>query len=204
MGPSSAAATAEAAWNCATSTGSGWRSSPASGADLLACETIPEVEEGEALADLLDELGAPGWLSFSCADGERLRSGAPVEEAFQLAQGSAAVRAVGVNCTAPEYVDELLERARTVTDKPLLVYPNSGEGWDATLRTWLPATAGTTTVRVDERSARRWIDEGARLVGGCCRVMPEAIAEVASAAGLAAAGVAAAGLAPAGRAHRPS
>ena len=100
----------------------------------------------------------------------------------ELADASAFVRAVGINCTAPEYVDELIERARSATGKPLIVYPNSGEGWDANERTWLPAAAGTTPVRVDERSARRWIDGGARLVGGCCRVMPEAIAEVASAA----------------------
>lgn len=151
-------------------------------ADLLACETIPELEEGIALAGLLDELAAPGWLSFSCADGARLRSGAPVEDAFALAEGSAAVRAVGVNCTAPEFVDELLERARSSTTKPLVVYPNSGEGWDATRRTWLPAPADATPARVDERSVRRWIGAGARLVGGCCRVMPEAIAEVAAAA----------------------
>jgi homocysteine S-methyltransferase len=154
----------------------------AAGPDLLACETIPELAEGVALAGLLEELGSPGWLSFSCVDGSRIRSGAPVEEAFALADGSASVRAVGINCTAPEYVDELLERARSVTGKPLVVYPNSGEGWDANERTWLPAAAGTAPVRVDERSARRWVAAGARLVGGCCRVMPEAIAEVASAA----------------------
>ena len=151
-------------------------------ADLLACETIPELEEGVALADLLDELATPGWLSFSCADGTRLRSGAPVGEAFALAEGSFAVKAVGINCTAPEYVDELLERARSVTSKPLVVYPNSGEGWDASGRAWLPAVSGTTPVRVDGVSARRWIDAGARLVGGCCRVMPDAIAEVAAVA----------------------
>ena len=152
------------------------------GADLLACETIPEIEEGVALAGLLDELGAIGWLSFSCADGARLRSGAPVEDAFALADASAGVRAVGINCTAPEYVDELLERAGSVTRKPLVIYPNSGEGWDPIGRTWAPPMADTMPVRVDAGSARRWMDEGARLVGGCCRVMPDAISDVASAA----------------------
>ena len=144
-------------------------------ADLLACETIPELEEGIALVELLEATpGARGWLSFSCADGAHLRSGAVVEEAFGLAQQSERVLAVGVNCTAPEHVDELLARARSATSKPLIVYPNSGEGWDPVAR-WWTAAAGPT---VDETAARRWIEEGATIVGGCCRVVPDQIGAV--------------------------
>ncbi len=146
-------------------------------ADLLACETIPELEEGIALVELLETTpGARGWLSFSCADGERLRSGAPVVEAFALAERSSRVLAVGINCTAPEHVDELLARARDATSKPLIVYPNSGEGWDAVTRRWLRAGGPT----VDGPAARRWIAAGASIVGGCCQVTPAQIAEVAA------------------------
>jgi S-methylmethionine-dependent homocysteine/selenocysteine methylase len=148
-------------------------------ADVLACETIPELEEGAALAELLDEAGVPGWLSFTCADGGHLRSGAPVDEAFALAARSRHVVAVGVNCTAPEHVEELVERARAVTMKPIVVYPNSGEGWDPLARRWLPAAAG----RVDGPTARRWVAAGARLVGGCCRVTPDQIALMAAEVG---------------------
>jgi homocysteine S-methyltransferase len=144
-------------------------------ADLLACETIPELEEGMALVELLEATpGARGWLSFSCADGAHLRSGAAVEEAFALAGQSSRVLAVGVNCTAPEHIDELLARARSVTSKPLVAYPNSGEGWDPVARRWIRA-AGPT---VDGPAARRWIEEGATIVGGCCRVSPDQIEEV--------------------------
>jgi homocysteine S-methyltransferase len=144
-------------------------------ADLLACETIPELEEGIALVGLLEETpGARGWLSFTCADGARLRSGAPVEEAFALANESSRVLAVGVNCTAPEHVDELLARARSATSKRLIVYPNSGEGWDPVAKGWIEA-AGPT---VDATAVRRWIEEGATIVGGCCRVSPGQIEAV--------------------------
>ena len=145
-------------------------------ADLLACETIPEIEEGQALVELLDATPARGWLSFSCADGARLRSGAPVEEAFALAEGSSRVLAIGLNCTAPRHVDELLERARHATSKPLIVYPNSGEGWDAAARRW--TGSGAT---VDGASAARWVEAGAAIVGGCCRVSPAQITAVATA-----------------------
>src|SRR5512140_2867622 len=146
-------------------------------ADLLACETIPELEEGAALVELLEATPrARGWLSFSCADGARLRSGAAVEEAFGLAETSSRVLAVGVNCTAPEHVDELLGRARNSTSKPLIVYPNSGEGWDPVGRRWV----GAAGPRVDGTTARRWIEEGATIVGGCCRVSPRQIEAVAA------------------------
>jgi len=142
-------------------------------ADLLACETIPELDEAVALVDLLDETdGAVGWISFSCADGSHLRSGAPVEEGFALADRSPRVVAVGVNCTAPEHVEELVGRAATVTAKPIIVYPNSGEGWDPLARAW----TGTAGWRVDPPTARRWVAAGACLVGGCCRVTPDQIA----------------------------
>ncbi len=150
----------------------------ATDADVLACETIPELEEGIALVELLAEApGAQGWLSFSCADGARLRSGAPVEEAFALAEQSPRVLAIGVNCTAPQHVDELLARARNVTSRPLIVYPNSGEGWDAATKHWIDVGGPT----VDGRAARRWVKEGASIVGGCCRVTPVQIAAVAAA-----------------------
>jgi homocysteine S-methyltransferase len=147
-----------------------------SGADLLACETIPELEEAAALADLLDEMPtASAWLAFSCEDGARLRSGAPIEEAIAIAGAAEAVHAVGFNCTAPEHIEELVGRARTGTAKPIVVYPNSGEGWDADARDWTPATG----VDVDPVAAGRWLAAGARLIGGCCRVTPAQIAQLA-------------------------
>ncbi len=145
------------------------------GADLLAIETIPSVGEGRALAELLaTTVGPPAWLSFTCADGATIRSGEPVEAAFGLAGMTDRIRAIGVNCTAPEHVTELIGRARDVTDKPIVVYPNSGEAWDADLRRWV----GTSGPAVDATAARRWVEAGATLIGGCCRVGPDRIAEL--------------------------
>lgn len=45
--------------------------------------------------------------------------------------------AVGVNCTDPRFIEELLRIGYTVTDKPLVCYPNSGEAWDAVNRCWV-------------------------------------------------------------------
>lgn len=149
------------------------------GPDLLACETVPDLDEGEALVALLDELGWQGWLSFTCADGAHLRSGAPVEEAFELAGGSDRIVALGINCTAPEHAVELIERASAVTRLPVVVYPNSGEAWDSVARQW----TGPAAVPVGALAAHAWVASGARLIGGCCRVTPNQIREIAAAVG---------------------
>jgi homocysteine S-methyltransferase len=147
------------------------------GPDLLACETIPDIAEVGGLADLLDEAGAVGWLAMTCGDGRSLADGTAVEAAVAIADACAGFLAIGVNCTAPEHVTELVTRIRATTPKPIVVYPNSGEGWDLTARRWTPAQGAT----VDAATARLWVAAGARLVGGCCRVGPDRIAELAGA-----------------------
>ncbi len=134
------------------------------GADLLACETIPSLDEGRALVDLARGSGASAWLAFT-VEGGRLRSGEPMAAGFALADEADEVVAVGINCAHPEEVPAAIAAARSVTDRPVVVYPNSGERWDAVARAWggdpaLPA--------VDA-----WIRAGASLVGGCCRVGPD-------------------------------
>jgi homocysteine S-methyltransferase len=137
------------------------------GADVLACETVPCLAEAEALVAEVDRLGVPAWLSLTCA-GLRTRAGEPVQEAFALAAGSPNVVAVGVNCTAPDDVAALVEVAAG-TGLPVVVYPNSGEGWDGEARTW------TGDPRFAPDQVRSWVAAGARLVGGCCRVGPTEI-----------------------------
>ena len=146
------------------------------GADVLACETVPAAAEAEALLEEADMLGVPVWLSLTAVvDGAgvvRTRRGEPADEVFAMAYGNDAVVAVGVNCTDPGGVPAAVAAA-TVAGKPVVVYPNSGELWDAAARRW----TGTPGLAPDD--ALSWIDAGARLVGGCCRVGPASIAALA-------------------------
>jgi homocysteine S-methyltransferase len=130
--------------------------------------------EGEALAELLAEFGLPGWLSFSCRDGGHTAQGEPFTQAAALAEGSSRVVAVGINCTPPPFVADLLTAARSVTRKPLLAYPNSGEGWDAANHCWIPGTDSTDF----GPAARLWRDAGATILGGCCRTGPAEISQI--------------------------
>ncbi|NEC48597.1 homocysteine S-methyltransferase, partial [Actinospica acidiphila] len=117
-------------------------------------------------------LGAPAWLSYSAAGG-RTRAGQPLEDAFALAARADEVIAVGVNCCTPEDADHAVAVAARVTDKPVVVYPNSGERWDARARAW----TGEPTFSASRVTG--WRDAGARLIGGCCRVGPDTITSIA-------------------------
>ena len=144
-------------------------------ADLVACETIPSAVEARALLRLLPERKeARAWLSFSCRDGERLSDGTFFSAAARFAGSHPQVVAVGVNCTAPEHVVELLHAAARETPKPLVAYPNSGERYDAVGRRWL----GSSDAADWGERAKLWCRAGARLVGGCCRTGPDHVRAV--------------------------
>jgi homocysteine S-methyltransferase len=137
------------------------------GADVLALETVPDVDEAEALVNLVRSVGVPAWLSYTI-DGTRTRAGQPLADAFAVAAGVDEIVAVGVNCCAPDDVLAAIEIADI--GKPIIVYPNSGERWDGSHWTGPP--------RFAPESAVEWVAAGARIVGGCCRVGPADIAAV--------------------------
>lgn len=153
-----------------------------SGADLLACETIPCLSEARALLRLLDEHpGTWAWVSFSCRDGAHLSSGEPFAQAAALAGAHPQVAAVGVNCTAPRFVLSLIRAARTATDALIVVYPNSGEAYDPVTKTWY----GERACDAYADDARTWVEAGARVIGGCCRTTPAHIRAVVEGVGIA-------------------
>jgi len=143
-----------------------------SGADLLACETIPCLDEGIALLQLLEEFpSVQAWLSFSCSSPTHTCEGGSFADCAALANRSPQVVAVGINCTDPRFIESLVNIARSVTDRPILTYPNKGETYDGLHKCWIPAT-GTVDFAA---AADVWHRSGASLIGGCCRTTPDDI-----------------------------
>jgi len=144
------------------------------GADALAIETIPCLAEVEAVLGEVQGSGVPAWLAVTAAMGA-LRSGESLAEAYAMADDVDEIIAVGINCSDPLDVASAIAAARSVTTKPIVVYPNSGEQWDAKNRRWM-GTPGFPSSLV-----REWRDAGASLIGGCCRVGPAEISAIGSA-----------------------
>ncbi len=143
--------------------------------DIMACETIPCLSEAKAIATLLEETPETyGWISFSAKDGKHINSGERIEDCAKLLDGFSHVAAIGVNCTALEHVSSLVDEIRKGTDKPIIVYPNSGEQYDATTKTWHGCCSNLSY----GDSAKQWFAKGATIIGGCCRTTPEDIKEI--------------------------
>lgn len=142
----------------------------AAGADLLAIETIASPVEVEAIALALEGVDVPAWISVSAAS--TAFDGSGLASALATAASASGVVAVGANCCPPDLIPAVL--SHVPAGVAAVVYPNSGERWDAASRTWR-GEPGSAFTDVDD-----WVDAGARLVGGCCRTTPTDIAALAA------------------------
>jgi homocysteine S-methyltransferase len=145
------------------------------GADLLACETIPSLVEAEVLRELLDQSpGCRAWVSFSCRDQQRISDGTPLARCAALFNDCPQVIAIGANCTAPQYISNLIGCVQQgAPSKRVVVYPNSGRTYDPALRRWTgPPEEGLPNL------ARQWLHQGATLIGGCCGTQPRDIQDI--------------------------
>ncbi len=143
--------------------------------DLMACETLPSFTEARALAHLLPETpDIVAWFSFSCRDGLHISDGTPIAECAAFLDGNPQVAAVGINCTPPRFIPSLIRAVQAATSKPIVVYPNSGETYDAVTKQW----QGLSVPTEFGAYSREWRKLGAGLLGGCCRTTPAHIRQI--------------------------
>jgi len=140
-----------------------------SGADVIACETIPDIVEAQVLCELLGDVATPAWIAFSCRDEQRISDGTLLREAVALFADHPRVLAAGINCTPPGLITALIAEAQLgAPRKATVVYPNSGETYYAADNSW----SGTTCDLDGGFPVSDWHDAGAKLIGGCCRTGP--------------------------------
>ena len=137
--------------------------------DYLALETMPDTFEVEVLLELLSDCLIPFWVSYSCKEGNQTNAGQSFQSAVDLAQSA---MAVGINCTKPELIADLLRSAKS--NKPYVVYPNSGRVWDAKNKVW----TGSAAVGFSNDLIRQWVEAGAEIIGGCCGIGAAEIADL--------------------------
>ncbi|KKY28957.1 putative homocysteine s-methyltransferase [Diplodia seriata] len=131
-------------------------------------EAAVELRRVETGGSLAKEDGAVEGEEVVLSDGSGLKG------VGELVRDSEQVVAVGVNCVPQDLVVEALRGLREgAGEKACLVYPNSGEVWDAEAKVWREGEA--TDGKALEDRVREWWTEGARWIGGCCRMGPKDI-----------------------------
>lgn len=148
------------------------------GLKTLAYETIPAVQEVQAVLVALDEL--PGdfkcYISLTCKDQEHTAHSDSFMEAAKLALNHPKVFGIGINCTSPAFIAPLLSKIQGfLGDKVAIVYPNSGEIYEADSKSW----SGSAEWSFTEAQIKEWKNLGVKLVGGCCRVNSKMIRSIA-------------------------
>ena len=148
------------------------------GVDLIQIETMTNVPEAEAAVRAARSVAPqlPVLVLVTVDDDGNCLDGTPVEAAAKrLAEAGADV--VGCNCSSgPETVLGVMERMRTATKLPLMAMPNAGmpqvvDGRNIYL----------TTPEFMAGYARKFVEAGAALVGGCCGTTPAHIRAMRSA-----------------------
>ena len=145
------------------------------GADILACETIPSLTEALALAEVISEFeGVNAWISFSCRNQYEISDGTLIGECTKSLNNFKNIISIGINCTAPQFVESLIKEVKIYTDKPIVVYPNSGEEYDANSKNWYGYFANESYGEL----SKTWHKAGASIIGGCCRTTPHDISQI--------------------------
>ncbi|MBW3504739.1 MULTISPECIES: homocysteine S-methyltransferase family protein [unclassified Pseudomonas] len=157
--------------------------------DLWLAETQSSLAEVQAIHAHLPSDGKPFWVSFTLQDEEtdgvpRLRSGEPVADAIEAVAGMG-VAAVLFNCSQPEVIGAAVDVARAITERlgadiAIGVYANAfpPQPKEAT------ANDGLDELREDLDPlgylewAKDWQHRGASMIGGCCGIGPQHIAEL--------------------------
>src|SRR5213083_1894702 len=146
----------------------------AGGVDGFILETFSDVDEiHEALRAVRSLSDLPVIAQMTIGDDGLTHYGTgPETFAKQLTAWGA--DAVGVNCSVgPAGVLEAVEKLVKATDRPISAVPNAG----------LPKDVGDRKIYLASPEymasyARRMIEAGARIVGGCCGTTPEHIKKI--------------------------
>lgn len=137
--------------------------------DLIACESIPSRHEGEVLLRILEQIPEiPAWISFTCRNSGQVSHGERFRDCAAMCADVPHILA-GINCVAPGLVSALLASASDL-GKPMVIYANRGEIWDADRNCWREDSGLAFAHHV--QMARDWV-QYAGVIGGCCRTTPE-------------------------------
>ena len=149
--------------------------------DLFLCETMASIEEACISTSVAMKSGLPVWTSFTVneTNGSFLRSGELVNEAAKavLAEGASALL---INCSPPEATTQALGELAPLADTFgayangfVTVEPYQGHATVDVLKSREEINPQTYA-----EFGKEWLLMGAMILGGCCEIGPEHIAEI--------------------------
>ena len=144
------------------------------GADLIALEMMRDLEGAKYAIEAAITTGLPVWLGFSCQRAEdgtlMLWSGRNTLAEALKELPMQEVSLVSIMHTQIEYTVPALQEIKKHWDGPLGAYPHRGE---FIMPNWQFIDMISPEDFASE--ARKWLEAGAQVIGGCCGIGPEHI-----------------------------
>ncbi len=147
------------------------------GCDLLILETFWNLDEvKQAIAAARAAAGADMVIAAHVSVNDDGTMGGTPVDVFTRALDESAADVIGLNCsTGPKPMIETIERMMAFTNKPLSAMPNAG----------LPVMVEGRHIYLSSpeymaQYARRFLQAGVRMIGGCCGTTPRHIKEIRS------------------------
>ena len=147
------------------------------GADLVYLETFDHLDELLLAAEVASSMAVPVFASFNVSPQGETIVGREIEAVVSALEGSDNVDGIGINCgIGPALAYDIIQRALPLTTKPFVVMPNAGMPQEVDGR-----LIYLTSPEYFTEYAKKFIELGARGVGGCCGTTPAHISEAARA-----------------------
>jgi methionine synthase I (cobalamin-dependent)/5,10-methylenetetrahydrofolate reductase len=144
----------------------------AAGIDGFQLETFTHAQEALLAARVAKRFELPVCVSVTVGKDGETRRGESIEQIVRALDDSEAVDVIGINCgLGPAAAFSIAERALPLTQKPFSVQANSGLPQEVEGR-----LIYMTTPEYFSEYAKRLIEIGVRMVGGCCGTTPSHIA----------------------------
>jgi len=151
--------------------------------DLIICESVASVTHAEAVLRGATAAGKPVWLACTVqdTDGTKLRSGEDLADVISVAQAGAS--AILLNCSVPEAISDgmpILAEAGLAFGGYANAFEQISDGFLKPKPTVdALSTRKDMTPEAYAAHSLSWVEAGATIVGGCCEVSPDHIAEIA-------------------------
>jgi len=146
------------------------------GVDLFILETFQDIREMEqAIRAVRRASDLPLAAMMTVNEDGKTRYGVDIDEiTYRLAKSEATL--IGLNCTVgPKPMLDFVERMKKTSGKPICIMPNAGRPQFTDGRMIYMSTPEYFGVY-----AKRFIDQGVRMMGGCCGTTPEHIGKMAN------------------------
>ncbi|SCV01919.1 LANO_0F14180g1_1 [Lachancea nothofagi CBS 11611] len=147
--------------------------------DIIGFETVPNFHELKAILSWdTSIISKPFFIGLSVHEHGVLRDGTTMHEIAEFIKSlgpkmNPNFTLLGINCVSYNHSHDILESLhKEMPGFPLIAYPNSGEVYDTVKKIWNPKES---QMLAWDDIVERYINSGARIIGGCCRTSPKDI-----------------------------